>query len=280
MEKIRPITNPRNNLIRFIRSLKKKKTREEKGKFLIEGINSIKEALKTGVEIPYFVYSLDIFRVNGGKELIEELEKREERLLLVSEAIFNKLAETKTPQGILAVPSRLKWDEKAILNAESSFVFVLVGLQDPGNMGTVVRIADALSMDGIIVSEDTVDHYNPKTVRSTMGAIFRMPIYKSDDIRTYLKELKDNGFKLISTSLGDRTQIHDSLDYNSMKKIAIVMGNEANGLPEDICDLSDNLVKIPILGKIDSLNVGVSAGIMAYEVIRQKGWRPVNGDKE
>ncbi|PLX17735.1 MAG: 23S rRNA (guanosine(2251)-2'-O)-methyltransferase RlmB [Candidatus Muiribacterium halophilum] len=280
MEKIRPITNPRNNLIRFIRSLKKKRTREEKCKFLIEGINSIKEALKTDIEIPYFVYSLDLYRVSGGKELIEDLQQRGERLLLVSEAIFNKLSETKTPQGILAVPSRLKWEEKNIMEAKKSFVFVLVGIQDPGNMGTVVRISDALAMDGIIVSEDSVDHYNPKTVRSTMGAIFRMPIYKTDDIREYLKKMKDNGFKIISTTLSDRSQVHDSPDYSSMDKIAIIMGNEANGIPEDICEFSDLQVKIPILGKIDSLNIGVSAGIISYEVIRQKGWRPVNGDKE
>lgn len=280
MEKLRPITNPRNNLIRFIRSLKKKKIREEKGKFLIEGINSINEALKTGVEIPYFVYSLDIFRVKGGKEIIEELEKRGERLLLVSEAIFNKLAETKTPQGILAVPSRLKWDEKSILESEYSFIFILVGIQDPGNMGTVVRISDALAMDAIIVSEDCVDHYNPKTVRSTMGAIFRMPIYKTENIRDYLKKLKQHEYNIICTTLGDRSQVHDSVDYKKMKKIAIVMGNEANGLPDDICEGADVQVKIPILGQIDSLNVGVSAGIMAYEVLRQKEWRPVNGNKE
>jgi len=280
MEKIRPITNPKNNLIRFIKSLKKKKIREEKGKFLIEGINSIREALKTGVEIPYFVYSLDLFRVKGGKEIVEELEKKGERLLLVSEAIFNKLAETRTPQGILAVPSRLKWDEKAILESEYSFIFVLVGLQDPGNMGTVVRIADALSMDGIIVSEDSVDHYNPKTVRSTMGAIFRMPIYKTDDVREYIDRLKENDYDVLCTTLRNSSRVHDSVDYKKLKKIAIVMGNEANGVPDDICDRADIQVKIPILGRIDSLNVGVSAGIMAYEVIRQKGWRPVNGNKK
>lgn len=273
MEKIRPITNPKNNFIRFIKSLKKKKTREEKGKFLLEGINAVKEALKSNIEIPYFIYSLDLFKVKGGKELFEDLEKRDVQLIAVSEGVFNKLSDTKTPQGILAVPSRLKWDEKALFEKDSSMVIVLTGLQDPGNMGTIVRLADALAVDGIIVSEDTVDHYNPKTVRSTMGAIFRVPVFKAENIRDYLEKLKQNGYITIATTLSDRSQSYEKVDYTKYNKIALITGNEANGIPEDICEISDINIKIPILGDIESLNAGVATGISAYEIMRQKSWR-------
>ncbi|MFW5782506.1 MAG: TrmH family RNA methyltransferase, partial [Candidatus Muiribacteriaceae bacterium] len=141
MEKVRPITNPQNNFVRFIKSLKKKKKRLEEGKFLLEGINSVEEALKSGIEIPYFIYSLDLFRVKGGQELFDTLEKNGSRLILVAEKIFNKLADTQNPQGILAVPSRIDWDASELYSLECSFVLVLDGIQDPGNMGTIVRLA-------------------------------------------------------------------------------------------------------------------------------------------
>jgi len=273
MEKIKPITNPKNNFIRFIKSLKKKKVSEEKEKFLLEGINSINEALKSDIEIPYYIYSLDLFKVKGGKELFDDLSKRGSELVLVAEGVFNKLCETQNPQGIIAVPTRLKWDDNKIFTKNRSFIIVLTGLQDPGNLGTIVRICDALALDGIVVSEDTVDHYNPKTVRSTQGAIFRVPIFKTENIRDYLKNLKDRGFCLIATTLGENTEYYEKIDYTKYNKIALITGNESNGIPADICELSDLRIKIPILGEIESLNAGVATGVSAYEIMRQKDWR-------
>jgi TrmH family RNA methyltransferase len=273
MEKIKPITNPKNNFIRFIRSLKKKKTSEEKEKFLLEGIHSINEALKSNIEIPYYIYSLDLFKVKGGKELYDELKKRDSELVLVGEAVFNKLCETQNPQGIIAVPTRLRWDEEKIFLKKRAFVIVLTGLQDPGNLGTIVRVSDALGLDGLIVSEDTVDHYNPKTVRSTQGAIFRVPVFKTENIREYLEKLRQKGFCIIATTLGQNTKSYEKVDYTDFDKIALITGNESNGIPEDICELADVRIKIPILGEIESLNAGVATGVSAYEIMRQKDWR-------
>lgn len=273
MEKIKPITNPKNNFIRFIRSLKKKKVSEEKERFLLEGINSIEEALKSNIEIPYYIYSLDLFKASRGKELYERLKEKGSELVLVAEAVFNKLSETQTPQGIIAVPARLKWDEKSVFSKERAFIIILAGIQDPGNLGTIVRLSDALRLDGIVVSEDTVDHYNPKTVRSTQGAIFRVPIFKTENLRDYIDTLKNNGFMTFSTTLRENSVSYDKVDYSGYSKIALVVGNEARGIPDDIDEKSDFRIKLPILGEIESLNAGVATGIAAYEIMRQKDWR-------
>ncbi|MFA7578228.1 MAG: RNA methyltransferase [Candidatus Muiribacteriota bacterium] len=274
MEKIKVITSTQNNFIRFIHSLKKKKVREEKGKFLLEGINSVREALKCEVEIPFFIFSEDLFKVKGGKELYEELEKLDPKsLVAVTPAILNKLSNTETPQGIIAVPSRLSWNESRLFSKNNSFIFILDGIQDPGNMGTIIRTADALKVDGIIVSDDTVDHYNPKTVRSTMGAIFRVPIFKAEILKQYVEKLKENNYCVIGTTLREKSQSYEKVDYTKYNKIALVIGNESRGICEEVLQTLDFEIKIPILSDIDSLNAGVATGISAYEIMKQKSWR-------
>ena len=153
---------------------------------------------------------------------------------------------------------KIKYDQDIIL--------ALDGIQDPGNLGTILRTADSVNLKQIIVTKNTADSYNPKVVRSTMGAILRIKIIETDDLAKTLKEAKKNKFKIVATSLDTNNSIYD-IDYN--KKV-IVIGNEANGVSKEIQELADNKVKIPMLGKTESLNASVATGIMLYEYVRQK----------
>ncbi|MGM0608716.1 MAG: TrmH family RNA methyltransferase [Candidatus Muiribacteriota bacterium] len=273
MEKIKIISSPKNNFIRFIRSLKKKKVSQEKGQFLIEGIKSVKEALKCNVDIPYFIYSPDLFRVKGGQDFFDSLKENHNNMIAVTEGVFNKLAETRTPQGIIAVPNRKNWNKDDLFSKDKSFIFIIDGIQDPGNLGTIIRIADSLMVDAVIVSDDTVDEYNAKTVRSTMGSIFRIPVFKSSNLGDYTEKIKQNGYKLIGTILDEDTFSYEKVDYASFDKIALIIGNESRGICADVKENVDIKIKIPVLSNMDSLNAAVATGISAYEIMKQKSWR-------
>jgi TrmH family RNA methyltransferase len=123
------------------------------------------------------------------------------------------------------------------------------------------------------VSDDTVDHYNPKTVRSTMGAIFRVPIFKAEILKQYVQKLKENNYCVIGTTLREKSQSYEKVDYTKYYKIALVIGNESRGICEEVLQTLDVEIKIPILSDIDSLNAGVATGISAYEIMKQKSWR-------
>lgn len=139
-------------------------------------------------------------------------------------------------------------------------------VQDPGNLGTILRTVDSIGLTQIIVSKGTADAYNPKVVRSTMGAIFRVKIIECEDLKQTLKEIKKHKFKIVVSSLQTENKIYD-INYN--KKV-IVIGNEANGVEKEIQNLADEKIKIPMLGKTESLNASVATGIILYEYVRQK----------
>ncbi len=145
-------------------------------------------------------------------------------------------------------------------------IIALDDLQDPGNLGTILRTVDSIGLTQILVSKGTADCFNPKVVRSTMGAIFRVKIIECEDLVATLKDIKKHHFKIMVTSLQTDKSIYDT-DY---KKKVIVVGNEANGVEQKIQEISDEKVKIPMLGKTESLNASVATGIVLYEYVRQK----------
>ena len=185
------------------------------------------------------------------------------KFILVTENVFKELTDVKTPQGILAVVYK---NEKRKIDKNADYIMALDDVQDPGNIGTIIRTLDSANIKQLIVSKGTVDAYSPKVVRSTMGAIFRIQIIEVENLLETLKSLKQNGFELVSTSLQTDKNIYD-IDYN--KKIVII-GNEANGVSKEIQDISSYKVKIPMLGKTESLNASVAASIMIYEYVREK----------
>lgn len=248
------ITSKDNETIKEIKKLKEKKFRKDK--FIVEGIKMVKEAINEKASIDKIVFC----NLAMEKE-IEDLRNYD--YIEVSEKIFKELTDVVTPQGVLAVINKSINNKK--IDEKANYILALDNLQDPGNLGTIIRTADAANLKQIIVSKDTVDAYSPKVVRATMGAIFRVNIVEVNDLKETLLNLKNENFEIVTTSLQTNNSIYD-IDYN--KKV-VVIGNEANGVEKEIIKMSDYKVKIPMPGKAESLNASVAASIMIYEYVRQ-----------
>ena len=257
------ITSKDNDLIKNIKKLKEKKYRDAAGKYIIEGIKLIEEAINEKAEIETIVVCEDCMKENSiDKKLMYEIAKQ--NIIYVTSKVFSVITDVSNPQGILAVVRRNDKDSKVDYNED--VIIVLDGIQDPGNLGTILRTVDSANLKQIVLSKETADVYNSKVVRSTMGAIFRVNIVRSEDIVSELIKMKEHGFKVVVTSLDTDDSVYD-IQY--MKKV-IVIGNEANGVSKEVQEIADNKVKIPMLGKTESLNASVAAGIMIYEYVRAK----------
>ena len=236
------ITSKDNDVIKKIRKLKDKKYREQEKKYLIEGIKLIEEAVEEKANIDTIVVCEDCIENNSiEQKLLYEIAKY--NCIYVAEKVFDAMTEVNNPQGILAVVNKENKEED--IDYSQDIIVVLDGIQDPGNLGTILRTIDSVGLKQVILSEKTADAYNPKVVRSTMGAIFRVNIVVSHDIIKTLKEIKKHKFKILATSLETKKSIYD-VDYN--KKV-LVIGNEANGISKEVLDLADEKAKIPMLRK-------------------------------
>ncbi len=257
------ITSKDNEIIKSIKKLKDKKFREQEHKYIIEGIKLIEEAVKESAKINTVVVCEDCVKNEEiDSKLLYEVAKY--NCIYVSERIFSLLTDVKNPQGILAVIEKEAQSE--LIDYNEDLIVVLDKVQDPGNLGTILRTVDSIGLKQIIVAEGSGDIFNPKVVRSTMGAIFRVKVKISQDIQKTIAEIKKHKFKVISTSLATDKSIYD-VKY---EKSAIIIGNEANGVSKELQDASDELVKIPMLGNTESLNASVATGIVLYEYVRQK----------
>lgn len=257
------ITSKENETVKTIKKLKDKKYRDETGLYIIEGIKMLEEAIEEKARIRKIIICEECLKAEDlEQKVLYEIAKY--NCIYVNSKVFNSLTDVVAPQGIMAVIEKPNKDIK--IKYDQDIILALDGIQDPGNLGTILRTADSVNLKQIIVTKNTADSYNPKVVRSTMGAILRIKIIETDDLAKTLKEAKKNKFKIVATSLDTNNSIYD-IDYN--KKV-IVIGNEANGVSKEIQELADNKVKIPMLGKTESLNASVATGIMLYEYVRQK----------
>lgn len=257
------ITSKDNDVIKSVRKLKEKKFRDQNNEYIVEGIKMIKEAILEEAVIKLIIVCEE--NVNSGtidKKLLYEIAKYE--CIYVNKKIFSLITDVQNPQGILAVIEKQNSEEN--IDYKQDVIVVLDGIQDPGNLGTILRTIDSVGLNQVIVSKETADAYNPKVVRSTMGAIFRVNIIESDNLLETLKNLKKHKYKIMATSLETQNSIYD-VDYS--KKV-IVIGNEANGVSEEILDYSDEKIKIPMLGKTESLNASVATAVILYEYVRNK----------
>ena len=257
------ISSKENEWIKHIKKLKDKKERDISGEYLIEGVKLIKEAIQEKAKIKQIIVCDECERTETiSQDLMYEIAKYD--CIYVTKKIFEYITEVKTPQGILAIIEKESNEQNIDYNQE--IIVALDGIQDPGNLGTILRTVDSVGLTQILLSKDTADCYNPKVVRSTMGAIFRVKVIECEDLEKTLKEIKKHKFSIVITSLQTENSIYD-VEY---KKDVIVIGNEANGVSENIQKLADKKVKIPMLGKTESLNASVATGIILYEYARQK----------
>lgn len=250
-----------NSTIKEIKKLQEKKYRNVYNKFIIEGFRFVSEALNSKFHVCYVIIS-ETIEAKFEKLKLNGKIKEDTKLIKVSESILKSICNTDNPQGIAAVVS----NEKVTIDYNEGFYILADKVQDPGNMGTIIRTADAAGAKGVIVTKGTVDIYNDKTLRSTMGSIFKIPIIIDEDL-SYIKDLKQQGFKVVVSSLDTENNFYD---VDLTDKSIIAVGNEGSGISEEIYSISDEKVKIPMPGNAESLNVGVAAGIMMFEAVRQK----------
>ena len=257
------ITSKDNEFVKHVKKLKEKKYRDQSQEFIIEGIKLVKEAIEEKANIKQIIIC-DNCEDTGiiPKDLMYEIAKY--NCIYVTENILKTMSDVNAPQGIMAIIGRNNKEKD--IDYSQDIIVALDDIQDPGNLGTILRTVDSIGLNQILVSKGTADCYNPKVVRSTMGAIFRIKIIECADLEQTLKEIQKNNFKLVVSSLQTNNSLYD---INFDKKV-IIIGNEANGVEPQIQEMADEKIKIPMLGKTESLNASVATGIILYEYVRQK----------
>lgn len=253
------ITSSSNSQVKnVINLLKKSGERKRRGLFVIEGIRMFTEIPKDRI---VKVYASESF-AHANETILKGFDYE-----LVSDRVYEQMSDTKTPQGIMALVEMLSYTLDDIIRGETPVIAMLENIQDPGNLGTIIRSAEGAGATGLIMSADTVDIYNPKTIRSTMGALFRMPFIYVDDMVETAKELRRREIRLVAAHLKGENNYYNE---NLAVPMALMIGNEGNGLTDRLTNEADLLVKIPMEGGLESLNAAVSTAVILYEAYRQR----------
>lgn len=242
----------------------KAKERRDAGVFLAEGFKLFEEAPSEWIRQVYLSEEA-LKRVEAEPAIKEKLDRTGYET--VSGEIFKKMSDTKTPQGILCVIKRPEYTLDRLLDAQAPLLIVLESIQDPGNLGTILRTGEGAGVTGVILGGDTVDIFNSKTIRATMGSIFRVPFVYVEDLDKALASVKEKGIHTYAAHLGGKTY-YDSFSFR--KATAFLIGNEAKGLSAHLAMQADSLIKIPMEGEVESLNAAVAAALLMYEALRQR----------
>lgn len=253
------ITSTDNPLVRDIQRLQTKASlREQRGVFVVEGQKQVAEALTEGMTLRLLVVT-SAWRLKAA-DLLAPAMQRQISIQEVSESVFKKLSDTQTPQGVLAVIERPSVSEEIL--KEGSLFLLLECIQDPGNLGTIIRSAEGAGVDAVLLSAGCADVYAPKTVRSTMGSLYRVPILTGVDMAESIRTLQQRGVQVCAAALTPQALPFTDLSYQ--KPTAFVIGNEANGLREQTIAQADTAVILPMAGKLESFNAGIAATLLAY----------------
>ena len=255
------IESPNNKKFKLFKSLSLKKNRDKSGLYTAEGKRVVSEAVEYARDSIEFIVVSSLF-VKENKILIKSIDDMGIQVYTVKDNLFNQASNTVTPQGIASVMRMHKADSNNISGIKRALI--LDGVSEPGNLGTIIRTAEAAGIDMVYMIKGCVDIYNPKVVRSTMGSLFRVPFVCDCNTEVVLR-LKENGFKIAASSLGESIDVYefaDTLEENS--KRAVVIGSEAFGVSQEVLNLADVRVHIPMQGQVESLNAAVAAGILMY----------------
>lgn len=264
------ITSPSNGRVKWVISLMEKaRMRRKEQKYVVEGCKMFLEATEAQIAEVYVSSRFILKGKEAGTTEAECMEKlRKVAWEEVTDDVYRKMSDTVNPQGILCVMTMQEGDtESLIKNKKNPHLLLLENLQDPGNLGTILRTAEGAGADGVILSRDSVDIYNPKVIRSTMGAIYRVPFFYTEDLHATMKELQQKGITIYAAAL-EKAKAYDTCDFKS--GCAILIGNEGNGLLPETIQAADRTCFIPMEGQVESLNASVAAAILMYEVHRQR----------
>ncbi|NEW09816.1 RNA methyltransferase [Paenibacillus sp. SYP-B3998] len=256
------IMSVQNARVKEWAQLLERRGREKQGKYLIEGFHLVEEALRAEAPVETIVYSLEKGLPDGLSALAPETME----WIGVSQAVLEKCSDTQTPQGIMAVVAKPSLDLDELLSGEYDLAVVLDGVQDPGNLGTIIRSADAVGANAVVLGRGTVDLYNPKTIRSTMGSMYHLPIVEAD-LLELLPRARKRGVRLVTTSLQAQCSCYDT---DLRQPTWLILGNEAKGVSPEVAAQSDVQVIIPMQGKAESLNVAMAATVLLFEASRQR----------
>lgn len=236
------------------------RARKDSRQFVAEGFRMVSEAPADRI---VSIYASETFaRCNSGYMSTIQVPYE-----TVSDNVFAQMSDTRTPQGILAVIKMAEYEIGDIIAHDNGLYVIVENLQDPGNLGTIIRMSEAAGIDGIIMSPNTVDIYNPKTIRSTMGSLYRVPFVYADDFAGTLKRMKSKGVELYAAHLEGSVEYTEP-DYT--KASAFVIGNEGNGLTDAVTNICSNRIRIPMAGKVESLNAAIAASVLTFEAARQR----------
>ena len=257
------ISSMNNPQIKNLALLQRKaKARREQGLFVVEGIKMIEEAKDSGLLVRVYV-SESFYKDKADAALLFADMSYE----VITDAVFKQVSDTMTPQGIMGTVKAPAYSLDNIMAKEDAFLLLLEDIRDPGNLGTIIRTAEGAGATGIILNASCADVLQPKVVRSTMGSIYRVPYYEAENFIDILSNLKTEGFAIYAAHLS-------GVSYDTkggfLGRCGLLIGNEANGLSDEATAIADNLVRIPMSGKVESLNAAVAAAILMYEAARQR----------
>ena len=253
---MREISSKDNKIFRLCEQLSHKKYRDKLGLYLIEGENLLEEAVKNGAAIKTVLMCRDYRGSLFGTE---------DKSFCLSDKLFEQLSQTETTQGIMAVVEKPEFSPDRFIDRGGGNFIVLDRLQDPGNIGTILRTADAAGYELAIVMKGTADVFSPKVVRAATGSLFRMPVVFMDSVDELMEFTRAAGKKLVATCFDTDRYYYDE---NLKENIALIIGNEGSGISRELIECSDLKIKIPMHGNIESLNASVAAGILMYEAVR------------
>ncbi len=256
------LTGLQNPQVKAAAELKQKKYRQQRGEFLAEGVRTAEEALAfKAAQLIFYTQTEDERTLN----LLKQAAAQQIKLVCVSGQVMKKIADTETPQGVIAVCRRKEPALEQVL-AGGQLLLVLDRVGDPGNIGTMLRTADAAGVGGVVILQGSADIYAPKTVRASMGSVFHVPVISGLGEQEFVAAAKKAGYELLVTALDGADNLYQA---DLRGRLAFVMGNEAGGVSASLLREADKKVFIPMRGRAESLNVAMAAGIVMFEAMRR-----------
>jgi TrmH family RNA methyltransferase len=264
--RIRTVTSKQNSLVKDLRKAFSQSEPTEEGYIAIEGMRVVEEAIRSGLR--FQALFLSVSGIAHGSRLVPQMADHVEILMLPDE-VFASAVATETPQGVAALVKLKSFELKSLLDDPAKEILVLgvAGVQDPGNLGTIIRSAEAFGARAVILGQKTVSHLNSKAIRASAGSIFRQPVIHAPLLSEAIRLLKAYDFFVIGASSHKGKPLHEA---DLTGRAALLIGNEGAGLPPDVLAETNELVSIPHSAKVESLNAGVAASILLYEAARQR----------